>query len=634
MKKLFFFITSLIMTGCASTDGGSGAAFKSKLDSLNVVSATPNDQDAEQKFVKSLEKGIYDGSTNHNEFFNNVNFSENFPANCKNITNFNNTYYGNEAACQCYLFEKTNELERISDTFTNDFASEFRANCANEITALKQSQKMSKLREDYCNEGQITRILEPVQKELSAFEKRLKRADFVVIDSFKKILSQKVKSVCSKSIDNAFKLSYNYSSAPAVCFTSDYELLVGAYGESEIDQKQTVINTQQRCESFVSAKYKNKIQQLVRNAKDKNQQYANKKQKQKADKMAKEKKELKRKAAKEKFLTELANATQTKSSEFLLHTTKVGMYRDLKDIQDVFYMTVAKFEKQNEELSNKKFVAGSKGEFETQSEYVERISKEKQAFEMKKQQQLKYSKDDLGTDITRSIGRLSVNNLQFDADKQEFVFNIVNSNGNDLTKAVLPMPTDQAKKLKNNILNSSVHLIFAIDKHQTQLSLRKLVLSYDAKDPTESKVFYPNFRNKEFSLDKHASRTWLSKYTATKKAEEEERKHQELAKKREIAKTHPYIATLSCSYGRLAVCLGSEGSLSYATDEESVALSGYDLASDSDYEFRLTNNFRVKAQNGSRRGRTLSLEIKELLTGKLVYTDSVTGSYQIISVKN
>ncbi|MBV1910653.1 MAG: hypothetical protein KUG78_15225 [Kangiellaceae bacterium] len=92
--------------------------------------------------------------------------------------------------------------------------------------------------------------------------------------------------------------------------------------------------------------------------------------------------------------------------------------------------------------------------------------------------------------------------------------------------------------------------------------------------------------------------------------------------------------TLSCNLGRLAICLGKEGSFQIRSGNANESLTSFDIGNHDDYVYSLKASFVLAAQNGAGRNRTLSLTVTDSLTDKVVFSDVTSQPYGVIKIKN
>ena len=636
MKKQYFLVMILMLAGCVSTNNESSSNLKSQLETmLEVATINDNNSIAEEMYSKSIKSGTYNDASSFNQFYNDIDYSNDFPKQCLNTTNFNNTYYNEEAACQCYLFEKTSIAERLSDAFSNNYVDSFRQVCATNLRMFKEVTRMNKLRTSYCNDdklfGNQYSMLGYIGKKIFELEKSVTSSAYVDIKTFKNELHTRIEEVCNSSIDNALHLSFNMNSAPAVCFLSDNELLNGAYGDQDEILKIEKLALD-RCQSLVLAKYKKELDSLDKNAIVKNQQYEKKKKEKNAVLVAKKKSEALRKKAQRTYNESLTEALLAGANSLILDQNNRAYASDINEIQNLIYMAVASLDKKINILTSKQFIASKQDEFEKSEEYNQRLSNDKKKFEQSKQEQLNSLRTDLENEIERFIGKWSVEQVKYDADTQKFSLIVQNVDGAKLTEATILIAQSEAQDIKRKLIKSKVYAIFSVDNLLSTISLNKIVLAYEDADPMQSIVFTPSIIKKQFNIDTKSSLAWQKHYSDKKNEQQKIIEQQLLEEKKQRAKTFPYIATLSCSYGRLAVCLGNDGSLEFRTGNKSQALSTYELAQNNEYTFELKHNFTIIAQNGSRKGRTLLLVINDLVTGDTLYSKSVSTPYGVIKI--
>lgn len=117
-------------------------------------------------------------------------------------------------------------------------------------------------------------------------------------------------------------------------------------------------------------------------------------------------------------------------------------------------------------------------------------------------------------------------------------------------------------------------------------------------------------------------------------AQEAKEEKARLVKAKKTAMTHPFLATVSCNFNYIIGCLGSQGSINYKSHSSVVSLSKNDFYRDSEFKVPLSKSFVFKVQNGGKRHAEITLTITDIITNKIVYSDSTTEAYGILSVKN
>lgn len=245
------------------------------------------------------------------------------------------------------------------------------------------------------------------------------------------------------------------------------------------------------------------------------------------------------------------------------------------------------------------------------------------------------------TALTQTLGKVKLSAIEYDADQQKFSLEISAQNGTVLTRTSIQIPIAQAKDIKVRLLASEITILFKVIK-DAQLHLEKILLVDRNNDmPSKSVIYEPRFNQLSFDIKKSDVEQWNKQYQKNlakkKKRQLEEQKiieKQQLIAKKELAKKYPYEATFSCNLGRLIICLGKYGTINYLVDNQTTELSTYDLSSMDELTIPLSKIFTIMAQNGSLRNRTLSLEVTDLITGKVLYSEQTSTPSGVIKVKS
>ncbi|GAB3002082.1 hypothetical protein GCM10027050_21830 [Psychrosphaera aestuarii] len=462
------------------------------------------------------------------------------------------------------------------------------------------------------------------------------------ITKFKAEAFSSIKKMCESSVYQAanYPLDTNYSAPrvelPGICFVTNSVMaknlkLPGSesYVKSNFDEASV-----KNCVNYFTAQYDEQVTEYKvakKNREERKKQKAQLAKQKEADLLAKLKKENQ---AKRKFEKRFELSIKTGELSFVLDKSNTSSHGDAQGIQELFYFGTTSYFTYLDQLNSQVFTPPVKGEFETTTEYKKRNKTELAKFNQSLLEKKRVLPKKLAEYLSESVGKVVVDSVLYDADSETFTIELTSVSGVHLISLKLATEAKDAQLIKKKLGESHPFMIFDYGKDLTTATLKRVVLAYRSKDPHSSQLFNPQHKKIELTLNKTQSKAWVTAYQEKKEAERLEREQKELAEKRQIAKQFPYIATLSCGYGRLVVCLGNDGSLSYRTSNRSVTLTPNELAQSSEYEFRLTKDFEIHAQNGGRRGQVLSLEIRDLVSGKVLYSESVSNPYERIKVQD
>ncbi|WP_417465624.1 hypothetical protein [Kordiimonas sp.] len=291
--------------------------------------------------------------------------------------------------------------------------------------------------------------------------------------------------------------------------------------------------------------------------------------------------------------------------------------------------------KRSNDANEDGFKPPSKGEFETTAQYEERVATAKAAHERdaaaraREAEQMRLA--DLDDSVAAATGAFKADTIRYDADNQRFMVEIKTGNGVYVGEGYIAVPLDIAREVKSRLERAT--LIAGFMATGDTLSLKRFVLvNQDIESPTKSEIHQIEMEPLQFDMSPTRAAAWRQAYEAAKQERKRQAEAADLAERKRIAELYPYQARFSCNLGQIYICLGRDGGISVRSGSESNHYTAHDLTGRSTLEVFLMKDFEIAAQTGSGNGRKMSLEIRDYVSGKTLYSETTAGPNAVIRV--
>ena len=273
-------------------------------------------------------------------------------------------------------------------------------------------------------------------------------------------------------------------------------------------------------------------------------------------------------------------------------------------------------------IERKQYTPSSKGEFEKQSAFEQRVKQDRLLFKQKQDQQFADASNNSGefltSQITKLLGDPRMSRLKYNADKEVFTFIVKSALYDEPIKASLAIPIKMAKSIKP-VLQSSTPKVYYSLLEQTLFPFSVVLRSEN--------VIYPATIDNAASLAiVLTEKTFNDNQRALNKKVAYEKKKQQQAKANK-AKSFPYYAVITCNYGALRMCLGKDGLVTYRTTNHSGEISAYSHTQEHSVDIDLTAKFSIGVLNGKNRAAQTTVSIYSTASDKLLNSQVISGAY-------